>query len=52
MIQSKEKTENIIKRIKLKRQTKLICTLNEKWNSYENISKYNYIFIQIVKTWC
>ncbi len=36
---TKEKVPNIVKRIKLKRQTKLICTLDEKWNSYESISK-------------
>ncbi len=36
---TKEKIPNIVKRIKLKRQTKLICTFDEKWNTYENISK-------------
>ena len=35
----KDKIPNIVKRIKLKRQTKLICTLDDKWNNYENISK-------------
>jgi hypothetical protein len=34
-----QKMPNIVKRIKLKRQSKLICTLDEKWNNYENISK-------------
>jgi hypothetical protein len=33
------KNFNIVKRIKTKRQTKLVCTLDEKWNGYENISK-------------
>ena len=36
---SKEKMPNIVKRINLKRQTKLVCTLDDKWNNYENISK-------------
>lgn len=31
--------ESITRRIKFKRQTKLICTLDEKWNNYESISK-------------
>ena len=35
-----EKNLNLVKRIKLKRQTKIICTLDEKWNNYENISRY------------
>jgi hypothetical protein len=35
----KDKTTNFIKRMKLKRQTKLICTLDDKWNNYDNISK-------------
>ncbi len=39
MNNSKSMNDTITKRIKLKRQTKLICTLDEKWNSYENISK-------------
>ena len=38
-VKEKEKIPNIVKRIKLKRQTKLICTLDEKWNNYESISK-------------
>lgn len=36
---SKEKNLNLIKRIKLKRQTKLICTLDDKWNEYDAISR-------------
>jgi hypothetical protein len=36
----KENFQNLVKRIKLKRQTKLICTIDDKWNNYENISKY------------
>lgn len=35
----KDKLSNLVKRIKLKRQTKLICTLDEKWNNTENITK-------------
>ena len=35
----KEKIPNIVKRIKIKRQTKLICTLDEKWNNYDSITK-------------
>jgi hypothetical protein len=35
----KEKITNIVKRIKIKRQTKLICTLDEKWNNYDSITK-------------
>jgi hypothetical protein len=35
----KDKHYNIVKRIKLKRQSKLVCTLDEKWNNYDNISK-------------
>jgi hypothetical protein len=31
---------NFIKRMKLKRQTKLICTLDDKWNNFDSISKY------------
>ena len=30
---------NMIRRIKLKRQTKLICTLDESWNNTEKIAK-------------
>jgi hypothetical protein len=37
---NKDKVLNIVKRIKLKRQTKLVCTLDDKWNNYDNISKY------------
>ncbi len=36
---NKDKNYNIVKRMKLKRQTKLICTLDEKWNNYDNIAK-------------
>jgi hypothetical protein len=36
---NKDKNNNIVKRMKLKRQTKLIVTLDEKWNNYENLSK-------------
>jgi len=39
MLNTNDRTLNSIKRIKLKRQTKLICTLDEKWNNFENISK-------------
>lgn len=35
----KEKLSSVVKRIKLKRQTKLICTLDEKWNDNAKIYK-------------
>jgi len=34
-----ETYNNMIKRIKLKRQTKLICTLDENWNNTDKIAK-------------
>lgn len=37
---TKEKITNIVKRLRLKRQTKLLCTLNERWNNYEDLTKY------------
>ena len=40
---NKENSLKIVKRMKLKRQTKLICTLDDKWNKFDNISKYIYL---------
>lgn len=36
---NKEKPSNIVRRLKLKRQTKLLCTIDEKWNNYESLNK-------------
>ncbi len=38
-ITNKEKNPNIIRRLRLKRQTKLLCTVDEKWNNIEILNK-------------
>lgn len=35
----REKYYHIVKRLKLKRQTKLLCTLSEKWNNMDDLTK-------------
>jgi len=36
---NKEKPSSIVRRLKLKRQTKLLCTIDEKWNNFDSLNK-------------
>mgnify|MGYP000850910160 CR=1 FL=1 len=35
----RDKLNHIVRRLKLKRQTKLICTIDEKWDNTEDLNK-------------
>jgi hypothetical protein len=35
----RDKLSHIVRRLKLKRQTKLICTIDEKWDNKDDLNK-------------
>jgi hypothetical protein len=35
----RDKLNHIVRRLKLKRQTKLICTIDEKWDNIDDLNK-------------